>query len=453
MFRVSNIIEETKTKNKKLMFISTMSSNETSSFNDPKPFENSKKESHTTSKSSSLSTPLPPQKYKSKFFGNSKNSSSHHNNIPMKRILFRLYRVNYNNQRKEKNKNSTINKKENGAPKKNMNYIFKHKQKNLATKNNNITYNNKNYTSGRWKSDEHQRFIDAIIKYGNNWRQVQKCVGTRSSTQTRSHAQKFFEKLKRSKIFKHHKYDFSKNSLKILHDIMENLPLKEYNETLKALHSLSYERNQSSKNELNIIQNNNNEADNLNDNLNENNENNAENGNYEAYDINHEDNLKGLKFNNQGYWFMDNCNNRLYNNDDYLFCNNSNNYNISNINNIYNCNVNNFLNCDYLNYLDIKSRKESDFCSQRKNSLSELNLNVKELKDQNNNVEDLNFDINFNLANNNFNLNIQQDNKTNNNKIFDFNEDKIGLTKQFNNSDFLVNLQTSRKMSLEEKIN
>ena len=82
-----------------------------------------------------------------------------------------------------------------------------------------------------------------------------------------------------------------------------------------------------------------------------------------------------------------------------------------------------------------------------------MNLNVKELKDQNNNIEDLNFDINFNLANNNFNLNIQQDNKINNNKIFDFNEDKIGLTKQFNNNDFLLNLQTSRKMSLEEKIN
>ena len=111
MFRVSNIIEETKTKNKKLMFISTMSSNETSSFNDPKLFENSKKESHTTSKSSSLSTPLPSQKYKNKFFGNPKNSSSHHNNIPMKRILFRLYRVNYNNQRKEKNKIRSIRKK------------------------------------------------------------------------------------------------------------------------------------------------------------------------------------------------------------------------------------------------------------------------------------------------------------------------------------------------------
>ena len=74
------------------------------------------------------------------------------------------------------------------------------------------------------------------------------------------------------------------------------------------------------------------------------------------------------------------------------------------------------------------------------------------INEQNNNIEDLNFDINFNLANNNFNLNIQQDNKINNNKIFDFNEDKIGLTKQFNNSDFLLNLQTSRKMSLEEKI-
>lgn len=124
MFRVSNNIEQTKTKNKKLMFISTMSSNETSSFNDPKLFENSKKESHTTSKSSSLSAPIAPQKHKNKFFGNSKNSSAHHNNIPMKRILFRLYRVNFNNQRKEKTKTSNITKKENGAPKKKSELYF-----------------------------------------------------------------------------------------------------------------------------------------------------------------------------------------------------------------------------------------------------------------------------------------------------------------------------------------
>lgn len=54
------------------------------------------------------------------------------------------------------------------------------------------------YKTGRWTSDEHRRFIEAILKYGNEWRKVQKHVGTRSSTQARSHAQKFFAKVKRS---------------------------------------------------------------------------------------------------------------------------------------------------------------------------------------------------------------------------------------------------------------
>ena len=45
--------------------------------------------------------------------------------------------------------------------------------------------------------DEHFRFIEALKLYGKEWRRVQQHVGTRSSTQARSHAQKFFVKLDR----------------------------------------------------------------------------------------------------------------------------------------------------------------------------------------------------------------------------------------------------------------
>lgn len=45
--------------------------------------------------------------------------------------------------------------------------------------------------------DEHFRFIEALKLYGKEWRRVQQHVGTRSSTQARSHAQKFFVKLER----------------------------------------------------------------------------------------------------------------------------------------------------------------------------------------------------------------------------------------------------------------
>jgi SHAQKYF class myb-like DNA-binding protein len=45
---------------------------------------------------------------------------------------------------------------------------------------------------GRWTRDEHQAFIDAIQLYGKNWKLVAQHIGTRSSTQVRSHAQKHF---------------------------------------------------------------------------------------------------------------------------------------------------------------------------------------------------------------------------------------------------------------------
>jgi len=461
MFRVTTNLEQTITKKKKLLFISTLSSNETSSFK-PKLFKNNKNQYQSNSKSSSLNEPLPAPKKNKKYLEKSNKNYNNHKILPMKRILFHLYRVNFMNSKKEKGKSQSQNKKENNY-KKNGNYNLKHKQRHLPNKNNNISYNNKNYSAGRWKSDEHQRFIDAIIMYGNNWRQVQKYVGTRSSTQTRSHAQKFFEKLKRSKIFIREKYDFSKNSLKILHDIMKNLPDKEYNQKLKELHSLSYERNSNSENDKNTLQNNNGII-NYNNTCNENNDNNFENynnnndGNNNVV-VNNEENIKCIKFSNQGYCFLEcNNNNKNYNNEDYLFYNNSN-INSNNISN--NLLIKDFLNYDYKSY----GRKESDIFSQRENSLSDMNLNIKDLKEQNfnnnnnnnNNIDDFNLDynLNYNISNSNnfFNLNTQQqDNKNTINKIFDFNEDKIGYRQQFNNIDFLFNPQTSRKMSLEDKL-
>lgn len=51
--------------------------------------------------------------------------------------------------------------------------------------------------SGRWTMDEHFRFLEALQRFGKEWKRVQQHVGTRSSTQARSHAQKFFVKLDR----------------------------------------------------------------------------------------------------------------------------------------------------------------------------------------------------------------------------------------------------------------
>ena len=53
------------------------------------------------------------------------------------------------------------------------------------------------YNTGRWTNDEHIKFIQGILKYGNEWKRVQSIIKTRSSTQARSHAQKYFLKIKK----------------------------------------------------------------------------------------------------------------------------------------------------------------------------------------------------------------------------------------------------------------
>ena len=63
--------------------------------------------------------------------------------------------------------------------------------------------------NGRWTKEEHTRFIDAIIKYGNDWKKVQRHVATRTSTQARSHAQKFLMKLKRSEKIRNKKINLN----------------------------------------------------------------------------------------------------------------------------------------------------------------------------------------------------------------------------------------------------
>lgn len=57
-----------------------------------------------------------------------------------------------------------------------------------------------NLKQGRWTKDEHFRFLEALKLYGKEWRKVQEHVNTRTSTQARSHAQKFFVKLEKKKL-------------------------------------------------------------------------------------------------------------------------------------------------------------------------------------------------------------------------------------------------------------
>ena len=54
------------------------------------------------------------------------------------------------------------------------------------------------FASGRWTSEEHERFVSAYQMYGNDWKKVASVVKTRSKNQTRTHAQKYFQKLQKA---------------------------------------------------------------------------------------------------------------------------------------------------------------------------------------------------------------------------------------------------------------
>ena len=54
-----------------------------------------------------------------------------------------------------------------------------------------------NFLSGKWTDGEHEKFIEGILNYGNEWKKVQQIIKTRSSAQARSHAQKFFLRIKK----------------------------------------------------------------------------------------------------------------------------------------------------------------------------------------------------------------------------------------------------------------
>ena len=108
---------------------------------------------------------------------------------------------------------------------------------------------NSKYASGRWEVEEHKKFIEAIIKYGNDWKEVQKYIGTRSSSQARSHAQKFFIKLKqeqgKSKIS--NEIDYSNSSIKNFHDALQSLSPEKKQKIIKELENIVFDKQISNK--------------------------------------------------------------------------------------------------------------------------------------------------------------------------------------------------------------
>lgn len=97
------------------------------------------------------------------------------------------------------------------------------------------------FNTGRWSLEEHKRFIEAILQYGNDWRLVQSLIGSRSSSQARSHAQKFFMKIKETSILDL-ELDFSKNTIKELQEIASKIDHEQLQKTKTALSTVAFEK-------------------------------------------------------------------------------------------------------------------------------------------------------------------------------------------------------------------
>jgi SHAQKYF class myb-like DNA-binding protein len=93
---------------------------------------------------------------------------------------------------------------------------------NQQIKNKNTEINNNTHSDGRWNSDEHKRFIKGCLLYGNNWKKVEGYVQTRTSTQIRSHAQKFLIKLKKKYKINELNYNNEKDTSNFIIKIDEN---------------------------------------------------------------------------------------------------------------------------------------------------------------------------------------------------------------------------------------
>ena len=58
------------------------------------------------------------------------------------------------------------------------------------------------FSQGRWTKKEQELFVQALEKFGKDWKKIQDFVITRSSTQARSHAQKYLAKIHRASLGK-----------------------------------------------------------------------------------------------------------------------------------------------------------------------------------------------------------------------------------------------------------
>ena len=85
---------------------------------------------------------------------------------------------------------------------------------------------NKDSKNGRWTLKEHIEFLNGIAKYGNDLSKIK--INTRNSNQIRSHAQKFFKKLKKVND-EQLGINFTPNYIKTFKDMVNHIKFVNHN--------------------------------------------------------------------------------------------------------------------------------------------------------------------------------------------------------------------------------
>ena len=83
---------------------------------------------------------------------------------------------------------------------------------------------------GRWTLKEHIQYLQALEKFGINWRKMSDLIPSRTTTQIRSHSQKFYKKLKECKDIELG-IDFTSRNIKNVNDMITHIKSvnKDYN--------------------------------------------------------------------------------------------------------------------------------------------------------------------------------------------------------------------------------
>ena len=130
----------------------------------------------------------------------------------------------------------------------NLNITFSEEDNFFSLSNNNTSIkqnnqDNSKFSIGRWHLGEHKRFLEAIIKFGNDWKKVEKYIGTRTSSQARSHAQKFFIKLKeeQKKLKISNDIDYSNSTIKSFHDALQSMSIEKKENIIKELENVIFD--------------------------------------------------------------------------------------------------------------------------------------------------------------------------------------------------------------------